>query len=274
MIIDEGYMVPDYMKSTILKHGVKVLVCGDSGQLDPIGGQPAFLTGYNIHHLTEIMRQNLDNPIVYLAHRARYGEAINTGLYGNRALVIDEDELSNNMIANLGNIICGTNKTRDYFNQKTKDILHIDSLLPMYGERIICRENDWNREQDGIALANGLSGVVSSPKGINSFNGKTFDIDFLPDLLTDSFIDVPVNYEYMISPYDIRQQIKDNKYREGELFEFAYAKTTHLAQGAEYPSGIYYEEFLRSNIQNKLNYTGISRFRDYMIYVKKKRKFY
>ena len=274
MIIDEGYMIPDYMKQNILKHGIKVLVAGDSGQLPPIGGEPAFLTGYNIHHLDEIMRQSLDNPIVYLARRARRGKPIHCGLYGNRVLVIEEQDLTNDMIINVGNIICGTNKTRDFFNQHTRDLLRIDSQLPLYGERIICRNNNWNIEQDNIALANGLSGIVASPYSINSFNGKTFTIDFLPDLLNSPFKNVEVDYEYLVSPYDIRNQMKNARFSIGEKFEYAYALTTHLSQGAEYPCGIYFEEFLRSNIQNQLNYTGITRFRDYAIWVKKGRKYY
>jgi exodeoxyribonuclease V len=274
-IIDEGYMVPDYMRQTILKHHIKVLVAGDAGQLPPIGGEPAFLTGYGVHHLTEIMRQSLNNPIVYIAHRARRGLPIHCGQYNNNVLVIEDTDLNDSMIVNVGNIVCGTNKTRDYFNKRTRDILGIQTPYPLYGERVICRNNNWNVEQDGIALANGLAGIVASPYSVNSFDKKTFTINFLPDLLNSPFVNIKIDYEYLISPYDIRAQIKKSPYQsEGEKFEYAYALTTHLSQGAEFPCGIYYEEFLRSNIQNQLNYTGITRFKEYMIYVKKTRKYY
>ena len=274
MIIDEGYMVPDYMKQNILKHDIKVLVGGDTGQLPPIGGGPAFLTGNNIHHLTEIMRQAMDNPIIYIAHRARKGLPIHCGMYGNRLLVIDEDDFTDRMLVNVGNVICGTNKSRDYFNRKTRDLLNIKSELPLYGERIICRNNNWNIEIDNIALANGLTGVVSSPYSINSFDGQTFNIDFLPDLATTPFKTVNVDYKYLIAPYDVRNQMKNSPFSVGEKFEFAYALTTHLSQGAEFPCGIYYEEFLRQNIQNQLNYTGITRFKEYLIYVKKHKRIF
>jgi ATP-dependent exoDNAse (exonuclease V) alpha subunit len=97
---------------------------------------------------------------------------------------------------------------------------------------------------------------------------------FLPDLLNQEFINIPVDYEYLLSDLDRRAQIKNSKYNHGNLFEYAYALTTHLAQGAEYPCGIYYEEFLRPNIQNQLNYTGITRFKEFLIYAKRKRRFY
>ena len=68
--------------------------------------------------------------------------------------------------------------------------------------------------------------------------------------------------------------MKRDRFTQGELFEFAYALTTHLAQGAEYPAGILIEEFLRPNIQDKLIYTGITRFKNYMVYVMKTKKYY
>ena len=42
-VIDEAYMVPRFMLKDILKHGIKVIVAGDPGQLPPIGDDPGFL---------------------------------------------------------------------------------------------------------------------------------------------------------------------------------------------------------------------------------------
>ena len=277
MIIDEGYMVPLNMKSTILKHGIKVLVAGDDGQLPPIGDKAAFLTGYGIHRLTELMRQSEDDPIVYLARRARHGKPIHCGLYGSNVAVIDENDFTDNMLVNVGNVICGTNKTRDYLNTKIRSkLLNSDYPYPVFGDRIICRANNWNMVQNNIALANGLQGNIISPITVDNFhmNTETFRLDFLPDLLSTPFKGVNVNFKYLISPYDIRNDIKSMKFVKGELFEYAYAITTHLSQGAEYNSGIFYEEFLRPNIQNALVYTGITRFKKYMIYVKPSRRVY
>ena len=67
------------------------------------------------------------------------------------------------------------------------------------------------------------------------------------------------------------QSLKDVHYK---AQQYAYALTTHLSQGGEYPTGIYYEEYLRSDIQNQLNYTGITRFKQYLVYCKKTRKYY
>jgi exodeoxyribonuclease-5 len=276
-------MIPENLKKVILKHGIKVLVAGDCNQLPAIGGDSAFLTGRGIHYLTQIMRQEADNPIIFLADRARRGLPIHCGNYGGKALVIEDTDLTPEMLAHFGITICGTNRTRDIINNRVREFNRLaDNPYPQYGERIICRENDWDIELDGIALANGLAGVVASPYSISSFNSKkgTFYLNFLPDLLRAPFISLEVNSQYIVSDFKTRSDMKKMKSTDqswrvpGELFEYAYALTTHLSQGGEYPAGIYYEEFLRSDIQNQLNYTGITRFKQFLIYCKKSRKYF
>lgn len=276
IVIDEAYMVPFSMKKDILKHGIKVLVCGDANQLTPVGDDPAFLTGENIHWLTEIMRQQKDNPILYLADRAIHGLPIHCGIYGNNVAVIEESELTSEILTNAGTIVCATNKTRDILNRKIREYLKLPDH-PVYGDRVICRNNNWEIEQNNIALANGLAGYIVSPVDVTRFTNKDknlFNMDFLPDLLATPFTDLKVNYTYMTSEYNKRNEIKNDRYTKGELFEYSYTLTTHLAQGSEYPSGILYEEFLRPNIQNQLIYTGITRFKNYLIYVKKSRNYW
>lgn len=275
--IDEGYMVPNYMVQDILSFGIKVLVCGDSHQLPPVGDKPGFLTGYGIHRLVEIMRQKQNDPILYLANRARIGLPIHNGMYGNNVLVINDDEFIPQMIGFADCISCGTNRTRDMLNRYIRQITGFDrSELPIVGERIICRNNNWNFVQDGIALTNGLVGTVVSYPDAASFDGKTFAVNFAPDLVSTIFERVPINYNYFVANFDERAIIKDQskRWNVGELFEFAYALTTHLCQGAEYNNGIYIEEFMRPQIQNQLNYTGITRFKNGLIYIKKTNKYF
>ncbi len=277
IVIDEGYMVPKYMRHTILKHGIKVLVCGDAQQLPPIGDDPAFLTGPGIHWLTQVMRQNQNNPIVYLAQRAIKGEPIHCGNYTPNVLVIEENDFTNDMATKIGNIVCCTNKTRDMFNNNIRYLLGRKGIFPEIGDRVICRKNNWCEEIDNIALANGLQGYITSYVNPSSFcykNKNLFKMDFLPDLLPYPFKSLQVNYPHLISDYSTRNEIKNNKWTEGELFEYAYAITTHLSQGSEYSAGIFYEEFLRPDIQNSLTYTGITRFKNFMIYIKQSKKFY
>ena len=270
IFIDEGYMTPLSMKSTIESYGLPIIVGGDSGQLGPVKDKPAFLTDPNVPTLTQLMRQSEHDPIVYLARRARRGLPINTGLYGNKVLVIEERDVTDNMLQHANMILCGKNKTREALNDHIRhDIYNIKSTLPVFGERVICRKNNHFNIINGINLANGLMGNVVSIPDVTKFDGKTFTIDFLPDLLDVPFKNLICDYEYYSTKIEDR---KYNKYARGEQFEFAYAITTHLSQGAEAQNGIYFEEYMPQDMQNRLNYVGITRFKNFLIYVKPNRK--
>lgn len=275
-IIDEGGTVPDYMRPTIESYGKPIIVAGDHNQLPPVKSKPAFIypgTGH-IDYLDEIMRQGKDSEILYIADLVCKGVPLNAGLYGN-VLVIEEKDLTDDMIKASQIIICGKNKTRDKFNNHIrKDILHINNTLPMFGEKIICRKNNWNIEVSGISLANGLIGQVIRPPMVDDFNGKEFFIDFKPDLLDTYFAHLNCDYKYFTANAEDRNFLKSDPYSQGEKFEYAYAITTHLSQGAEYNNGIYFQEYLNPSIQNNLNYTGITRFRDFAIYVIPNRRRY
>lgn len=273
MLIDEGWMVPRHMKRDIEKYGIKIIVGGDPGQLPPIADSPAYLVDGKIYYLNQIMRQKENSGIVYLANRCLQGLPIHTGYYGN-AMVIESDELTNEMIAASTIVLCGKNVTREKMNQRVRhDILHINSDLPTYGERVICRKNNWGIEMDGISLANGLTGNCVSMPRISKFDGKTFSIDFLPDLCNNPFLDLDCDYKYFIANPEEKNKIKSMPFSIGEKFDLAYALTTHLAQGGEYSNGIYIEERLGDpNVSRNLNNTGVTRFRNGLIYVKPKRR--
>lgn len=273
--IDEARMVPNYMKKDILKFGIKTIVCGDANQLPPIGDVPGFLTGYGVHRLTELMRQSEYDPIIYIANRILNNQPIHCGQYGN-VLVINDTDFTPNMIGFADSIICGTNKTRDTLNSYVRQVAGFQGPMPYYGERLICRDNNWNMVQDGIALCNGLNGTIINQPDASGFNGKEFLINFKPDMINNAFYNIPVNYEYFIAPFDEKQDLKKNKreWLSGELFEFAYSITTHLSQGSEYNKGIYIEEFMRPQIQQQLNYTGVTRFKKALIYIKKTNKYF
>ena len=92
------------------------------------------------------MRQALDSPIIYLAHRAMNGKFIRPGKYGNSCYVINKDMITDNMLVKSDVVICSRNLTRYNLNQHIRhDILKIDTDTPRVGEKLICRQNNWNR---------------------------------------------------------------------------------------------------------------------------------
>lgn len=275
-IIDEGYTVPKYMKKDIESRGKKIIVCGDVNQLPPVADEPAYLVDGKIHYLTQIMRQAKGSYIIDLANMVLQGIDPPIGLHGN-VLVIERDDLTPEMILNSQVVICGTNKTRDFYNDYIRrDLLGKTTTLPGLGERVMCRKNNWNIEVDGINLTNGLTGTVVNPPNVYNFDGKTFTIDFKSDLLGLYFTDIKCDYQYFTAKTRSQKEyIKNSRYSTGEKFEYAYSKTVHLCQGSQYYNGIYISEYLHKDIQRQLDFTAATRFINHMIYVlKPKHKFY
>lgn len=275
--IDEAGTVPFNMKKDILASGKKVLVAGDLDQLPPVADTPAFLVDGNIYVLDEIMRQAKNSAIVYLCQRAKAGLPIHTGIYGYEVVVLEEkdfEHIAPLVLPSAGVVLCGRNETREkYTNYIRYNILGKTNPLPDYGEKLICRINDWRLESGGINLTNGLTGRVMNQPDVSTFDGKCFKIDFLPDLNPVMFKDVPVDYEFFTTNFSKRKDMKAFNYCFGEGFEFGYVETVHVAQGSQWKTGVYFEEYLPSNF-NKLNYTALSRFSSKCIYVKKNRKYY
>lgn len=272
--IDEGWMVPRHMKYEIESRDKKIIVAGDSQQLKPVGDEPAYLYDTeNVEYLTEIMRQKQGSGLLYIADRAIKGLPIQTGFYGD-CLVIYEDELTKDMILGADIILCGRNETREKYNKHVREnILGIDSDFPKYMEKLICRKNDWMISVDGISLANGLSGRVVCPPDLSKFDGKTFKIDFKPDLFPSPFLNLEVDYKYFNADYRTRELIKNSRYGNiGQKFELAYCITTHLSQGSQYSNVIYIDEYMPD--KNNLDYTAVTRATNFLIYCKKRKKYY
>lgn len=275
IIIDEGYAVPYWLKEHIESRGLQILVTGDPNQLPPVGDSPAYLTDTsNIIILDEIIRQNRHSALLYLADRVINNLPIHKGFYGD-VYVIDRDELTDSMILNSDVVICGTNNTRNYINNRVRNnLLNLRSNLPIINEKMVCRKNNWNIEIDGINLANGLCGVVTNMPSVHDFNGVTYKMNFKPNMLNSCFNQLDCDYKYLIASQEEKNKLRNNKYSKGEKFEFAYAITTHMSQGAQYDNGIYIEEFINKDFHNNLNYTGITRFSNSLIYVKPVKKYF
>ena len=273
IIIDEAPMVPIEMRDDILSTGKKVLVAGDIHQLPPVTGSPAFLTTGKVEMLTEIMRQAENSAIVYLSQRALHGLPIHLGVYGD-CMVIQEHELTKEMLSYANIILTGTNKTREKYNKFFREeIAGFRGPLPHMGEKIICKKNNWILESGGVNLTNGMSGIVINEPDVRSYKDKLFTIDFNPVLTNSPFFNVEVDYEYFVAPFNRKQEIKQlRRPRQANQFDFGYAQTVHTAQGSQWNNGIYIEDPMRD--MNQLNYTAISRFAQSCIIVKNNAKYY
>lgn len=277
IVIDEAGMIPLEMRKVIDSMNIPVIAVGDLDQLPSIASTPGYLTDPSkVHILTEIVRQEANNTIIKFSQMALKGIDIPIGHHGNVYAIYD-DQLTNDIIAKSKIIICGKNDTRDYMiNKVRKEIIGVNSPLPIYGERVVCRKNNWNISNNGISLTNGLLGNVMNYPDISLIDRKrmTYTLSFKPDIINSVFEDLEADYRYITADYKARNNLKNNKFCFGEKFEFGYAITTHMSQGSEFDSGIYIEEYLNHNINRNLNYVGLTRFKRLCIYVKHRPKKY
>lgn len=274
IIIDEAGTVPAKLAREIESRRIKVIATGDLNQLPPPFSSPYFLTSGTMYRLDEVMRQAEESPIIFLAHRAIQGKNLELGTYGN-TMVINKDDLTEDMLKNAEIVLAGYNNTRDRLNRYYREMKGIDpsDILPKYGEPLICRKNHWAKEVDGISLANGLIGDVLSHPDVSGVRKGTFSVDFLPRMGNKAFLDLKVDLDYFKASTEQKKSM-NSMYGSGERFEFAYSITTHISQGSQFNNGIYVEEAFPMKVQRQLNYTGITRFSDSMIYVKRSKKYY
>ena len=275
IIIDEAYSMPRSLRKTIEKFGLKILACGDPNQLPPVNDEPAFLYDpQNVYMLTKCMRQLGRDDINFISNRVSMGLPLLNGFHGN-SLVIDAEDLTDGMLLWADVVICGKNKTRDAINKKIRTLKGYTSDLPSYGEKIVCRNNNWLegiKADNGyeINMCNGLMGTVVNNPDVSSFDGKMFSVDFMPDLSPSTiFMNSRCNYNHMISDNENRLKIRNNKWEPGNKMEFAYCITSHIAQGGQFHKVVYIEEYMHPSIQNKINLVGASRADQQLIYVKR-----
>lgn len=265
-------MVPKSMSDDLLSFGIKIIAIGDNGQLLPVFGKSDFLDNPDAV-LTEIMRQKEGDPILFLADLARKGKEIPIGKYGDRCFVVDESLLLHKQIYTKPDIVlCGKNKTRQNVNDIVRyDINKCKDSYPIIGDKMMCRKNNWSLEIDDIALINGLSGYVTNIDD-ESFNGKSLNIDFMPECLDGQwFEDVEVDYRLLSEP--IGKAGTKTIYPYGNYFEYGYASTVHLAQGSQYGYVLFINEMMGNNeFQRRFTYTGITRAQHTLVLVQPKRR--
>ena len=277
IVIDEGSMIPYELRNIIERNRIPVLVCGDLDQLQPIESESAYLSFGKVHKLTKIMRQTQGSSIVYLSNRLREGLPIQPGDY-KEVLVIPYESVTDDMLLKAESIICGYNSTRDDITAYIRQKLGFTGYIPYPGEKVVCRENNWEIVEGDVNLVNGMLGFcVSKDASISRMKDTDgFYMDFEPLIFPGLvFKDIVCSYRYFTADHTVRKKIRSEE-RESPLgrknkynkFEFGYAITTHMSQGNQYKNGIYFEQSFRdSYMQAKLNYTGITRFVDHCIYV-------
>jgi len=286
IVVDETSMVSDEVLRDLLSFGVKCLFSGDPAQLPPVGGSNTLLSMPCVT-LTQIVRQEKENPIVRLASMARAGKILPYGDYGE-VQVLPKNSLTpaarRKLFLEADQIIVGTNRTRENLNREIRSYLGISAsaVLPVEGEKLICTLNNWSKTIDDrgeFHLVNGIIGVCRNVReGEDGLAKLDFKADFLDREVEDLPFDTGVFREGRYyhgygdkacflengalvheKSYEMLRRFKVRREDTVCRFEFAYAVTCHKAQGSEYDFVVVFDESRIFDDGARWLYTAITR---------------
>lgn len=270
IVIDEISMTPMDLLRTALIHEIPIIALGDIGQLPPIGEDNGLLRNPDVI-LTEIMRQEKDNPIIQLSLDIREGRPLQVQK-NDSIIILEKKDLVSGMLSWADQVICGYNETRAVLNKSMRSSLGFEDDLPMIGEKVICLKNYWTTfSSTGSPLTNGAIGEI---KTVSLKTKEYYQVDIKPDYSEDIFKSVPVDLNpFLGKPYEykpIRKYGMKGKKKpiETKHFDYGYAITCHKSQGSQYDKVLVYEEVLNKSLHKKWLYTAVTRAENKLIIIK------
>ena len=260
IIVDEVSMLPRSMWLRLLTHRKYVIALGDPFQLPPIDQDSDNHVLDNPHiFLDEIMRQASESEIIRLSMHIREGKPLNTfNCSNNQVMIIDKNNVSTGMYNWADQILCATNDTRFEINRQMREIKGFGPE-PEVGDKIISLHNQWeflSNSKEPSPLTNGTIGTIKLanqrkiylPYWINS-EPITMLYTTMVDENNDTFDYIPIDYKALTTgekaltgPQEFQMR-KSNKCPDPPFeFSYAYAITTHKAQGSEWKKVLCIEE--------------------------------
>ena len=274
IVLDEASMVSDDVMYDLLQFGVKMIICGDNAQLPPVEGLNTYLKEPDFT-LRQIVRQQLDNPIIKLSQMAREGIYIPYGRYGDSVSVLNKrfftGEKRRHCLTTADQIICGINKTRTAINNEIRSMLN-RGPFPESGDKLICTLNNWEQFIDSdfrFNLVNGIIGTVYNPfyDSSTSIGFMQFKVDFLDELCPEALpfdTGIFTDGRYIYKHGDYFASYDEDGEPSGAYtlnrFEYGYCISCHKAQGSEFDNTVIFDEsYAFKEDRNRWLYTAITR---------------
>lgn len=255
LVIDEVSMVGEDIAIDLLSFGCKVLVLGDPAQLPPVFGEGFFINAEPDFMLTEVHRQDQDNPIIRMSMDVREGRGLNVGEYGSSRVVprfrLTPSALQD-IVGSSDQVLCGTNRTRQILNAQIREqngLIGVPNMaMPAVGDRLVCLKNKKDKN-----LFNGGLFEVMSVENDNEFSGmsvRSLDEDV-------DTINIQVPAEFFISSDKKKNWYDHRLYEE---FTYGWALTVHKSQGSQWDNVTVFDESrsFRESADKHL-YTAITR---------------
>lgn len=257
VIVDEVSMAPRELMELLFTHDVFIIALGDPFQLPPVDkDQDNGLLGSPDIFLDEIMRQALDSEIIRLSMKVRNQEPLEYH-QGSDAIVMPYKDLNTGVLQWADQILVGTNATRVNINNQMRQLLGREGK-PSAGDKVICLRNYWDYVADNMdPLVNGTIGYLEN--SFETYNKLPFwagnkQIKVLrSNFLSDSgakFKDLQMDEQQILTgersiDYKTAFRLSAN-WKTMHLvpmeFTYAYAITTHKAQGSSWPNVLVLEE--------------------------------
>ena len=257
IIVDEATMVNDSMTAELLSFGIPIIFVGDMNQLPPVFGISSVMLNPD-YRLTKIMRQKENDPIIILSQMVLNDIPLEYGKYGLSS-VIPEIRMDKSLLSDYDQIITATNAARDTFNDFIRHDLYNRGKRPVLSDKVMCRQNNWDCQVEGIYLTNGLIGYITDIDRSRSHNGYWI-ISFQPTFMEREFEGLQLDLKYITSNAAER---KNFGFIKNEKFEYAYAVTCHAMQGSSDNRVLYADQRMRDPYYTKkLRYTAITRARE------------
>ena len=280
IVLDEASMVSDDVMYDLLQFGVKMIICGDNAQLPPVEGLNTYLKEPDFT-LRQIVRQQLDNPIIKLSQMAREGIYIPYGRYGDSVSVLNKrfftGEKRRHCLTTADQIICGINKTRTAINNEIRSMLN-RGPFPESGDKLICTLNNWEQFIDSdfrFNLVNGIIGTVYNPfyDSSTGLGFMQFKVDFLDELCPEALpfdTGIFTDGRYIYKHGDYFASYDEDGEPSGAYtlnrFEYGYCISCHKAQGSEFDNTVIFDEsYAFKDDKNRWLYTAITRTKKKLI---------
>lgn len=276
IIIDESSMVSEKILDDLLSFNIPIIAVGDPFQLPPVGSKDSdLLINPNIT-LDEIMRQDEGSGIVYLAEKIRKGiplkddESADGCIWQMSKNAVDSD--TENIFKWADQIIAGRNANVFKINKMAREYMGFTDTLPMIGDKIICKRNDWGKILlDGAlptALVNGLIGYCTAVDQVEKSEKVPWRV--LPIKTTEHILSLRPTFEekaefqeIIYNPDSFYETQETRKYMKKMIFQFGYCITCHAAQGSEWDNIVLYDDSWHDSndplFQARWRYTAITR---------------
>lgn len=276
VVIDECSMVGQELKDHVCSFGTKILVLGDPGQLPPIASEGAFMKGQPDFVLKEIHRQAKDSPILQLATKARLGQRLEVGTYGNCQVV---NQITTDMALEADQILCGRNFTRHINNARMRELRGFSGDMPCPGEKLVCLRNN---HEKGL-----LNGSLWTTIRCKKFSRSKYSLTVAPEeggepitvLAHSAYMELYGSIDDWKSKPEVRiagkrksgleqwaDEIEERvrgigfEMREAESFVYGSVLTVHKSQGSQWDNVLLIDESRSfGNDARKHLYTGITR---------------